>query len=184
MLAQSLLVLKLTGRASALGEATAIQAAPFLLLGPFIGPAVRWSGSTRLRVVIVDRLRAAGVEASAGLAVLTETHHVTIWWIFGLSFLLGCINMFNQPAIQAFVAELVPRPAIPSAVSLNPVSRWRRAVASQAQPLAALLYSWKGPATCFAVNAASYVIVIVALLMLGEGRALSFDSRQRTRGGR
>jgi MFS family permease len=176
MLAQALLVLKLTGRASALGEATAIQAAPFLLLGPFIGPLV---DRINLRRVMIAIAVAAGLEASM-LATLTETHHVTIWWIFGLSFLLGCINMFNQPAIQAFVPELVPRAAIPSAVSLNGVQTAAGRLAGPA--LAALLYTWKGPATCFAVNAVSYVIVIVALLSLRRGELYPMQARRRTRG--
>jgi len=176
MLAQSLLVLKLTGRASALGEATAIQAAPFLLLGPFIGPLV---DRINLRRVMIMIAFAAGIEAAA-LSVLTETHRVTIFWIFGLSFVLGCINMFNQPAIQAFVAELVPRPAIPSAVSLNGVQTAAGRLAGPA--LAALLYSWKGPATCFAVNALSYAIVIIALLSLRRRDLFPIEPRRRSRG--
>jgi MFS family permease len=176
MLAQSLLVLKLTGRASALGEATAIQAAPFLLLGPFIGPLVDRINLRRVMIVIAI---AAGLEASA-LAALTEAHEVTIWWIFGLSFVLGCINMFNQPAIQAIVPELVPRAAIPSAVSLNGVANAAGRLAGPA--LAALLYAWKGPATCFGVNALSYVIVIGALVSLRQHELYPTPARRRTRG--
>ena len=176
MLAQSLLVLKLTGRASSLGEATAIQAAPFLLLGPFIGPLV---DRINLRRVMIGIAVAAGLEASA-LATLTATHFVTIWWIFGLSFALGCINVFLQPALQAIVPELVPRAAIPSAVSLNGVANATGRLAGPA--LAALLYSWKGPATCFSVNAASYVIVIVALLSLRRDELYPTQARGRAKG--
>jgi len=122
---------------------------------------------------------AAGIEASA-LATLTRTHHVTIWWIFGLSFVLGCINMFNQPALQAFLPELVPRAAIPSAVSLNGVQTAAGRLAGPA--LAALLYAWKGPATCFAVNALSYVIVVVAMLSLRRGELHPTIARARTKG--
>jgi MFS family permease len=176
MLAQSLLVLKLTGKASALGEATAIQAAPFLLLGPFIGPLL---DRINLRRTMIWIAVAAGVEA-AGLALLTFGHDVTIWWIFGLSFVLGCINMFNQPAIQAFVGEIVPHAAIPSAVSLNGV---QMAVGRLAGPaLAALLYAWRGPAVCFSVNAASYVIVIVALVMMQNDEMYPRQPRARARG--
>lgn len=176
MLAQSLLVLKLTGRASALGESVAIQAAPFLLLGPFIGPLL---DRINLRRTMTWIALAAGIEA-AGLAALTATHHVTIWWIFGLAFVLGCINMFNQPAIQAFVGQIVPRAAVPSAVSLNGV---QMAVGRLAGPaLAALLYAWRGPAVCFSVNAGSYLIVIVALLMLRTNEMYPRVPRARERG--
>jgi MFS family permease len=176
MLAQSLLVLKLTGRASSLEEATAIQAAPFLLLGPFIGPLV---DRINLRRVMIGIAVAAGLEASA-LAALTATHYVTIWWIFGLSFVLGCINVFLQPALQAIVPELVPRAAIPSAVSLNGVANATGRLAGPA--LAALLYSWKGPATCFSVNALSYLIVIVALLSLRRDELYPMQARSRAKG--
>lgn len=176
MLAQSLLVLKLTGKASSLGEATAIQAAPFLLLGPFIAPLL---DRIDLRRTMTWIALAAGVEA-AGLAALTATHHVTIWWIFGLSFVLGCINMFNQPAIQAFVGQIVPRAAVPSAVSLNGV---QLAVGRLAGPaLAALLYAWRGPAVCFSVNAVSYLIVIGALIMLKKSEMYPRQPRVRARG--
>lgn len=176
MLAQSLLVLKLTGRASALGEATALQAAPFLLLGPFIAPLL---DRINLRRTMIWIAIAAGVEA-AGMAALTAGHLINIWWIFGLSFVLGCINMFNQPAIQAFVTELVPREGVPSAVSLNGV---QMAVGRLAGPaLAALLYAWKGPAVCFSVNAASYVIVIVALSALRKSELFPRQIRARAKG--
>lgn len=176
MLAQSLLVLKLTGRASALGEATALQAAPFLLLGPFIAPLL---DRINLRRTMLWISVAAGVEA-AGMAALTAAHLINVWWIFGLAFLLGCINMCNQPAIQAFVTELVPRDAVPSAVSLNGV---QMAVGRLAGPaLAALLYAWKGPAVCFSVNAASYLIVVGALSALRRGELFSRQPRARAKG--
>jgi MFS family permease len=162
IIAQALLVLKITGRASALGEAIALQGLPMLLFGPFVGPIIDRSNLRRLLIAVA---LFAGSEAAA-LAALTATHHVTIWWIFGLSFALGFAQIFNQPSVQAIVSELVPVAGIPSAVSFNGVMN---AVGRLAGPaLAALLYAWRGPATCYAVNAVSYAVVAVALLLLRE----------------
>jgi MFS family permease len=164
MIAQSLLVLKITGRASSLGESMAIQSLPILLLGPFIGPFIDRANLRRILVVISS---GAAVEAFA-LATLVETHHVTIYWIFGLSFALGFCLVFLQPAIATLLSELVAPPAIPSAVSLNAV---QNATGRLAGPAAAgLLYAWRGPGTCFIVNGISYLIVVVAVLSLRRER--------------
>jgi MFS family permease len=160
LLAQALLVLKITGRASSLGEVMAVQTLPMLCLGPFIGPFLDRTNIRRLLIIVSV---VAGTEAAA-LGTLTASHHVTITWILGLSLILGFAQMFTQPSGQAFLPQLVPPTAIASGVGYNSVQMTVGRLAGPAA--AALLYSWKGAATCYFVNAASYAIVLVALLSL------------------
>jgi MFS family permease len=173
IIAQALLILKITGRASSLGEAVGLQGLPMLLFGPFVGPIL---DRANLRRVLIGVALFAGAEA-ATLSALTATHHITIWWIFGMSFALGFAQIFNQPSVQAIVSELVPVGGIPSAVSLNGVMNSVGRLAGPA--LAALLYSWRGAATCYAVNASSYAVVTVALLLLRPNQL--YPRRRRPR---
>jgi MFS family permease len=94
-----------------------------------------------------------------------------------LAFVLGCVQVFERPAVQAFLGELVPPQAIPRAVSLaSSVQAFGRL---GGPALAAVLYTWLGPGLVFGVNAASYLIVLAALLLL---RASAMFPRERRHG--
>jgi len=160
LLAQALLVLKITGRASSLGEVMALQTLPMLCFGPFIGPFLDRTDIHRLLMIVSV---VAGVEAAL-LGVLTATHEVNIAWILGLSLIVGFAQMFTQPSNQTFLPRLVPRAAIPSAVGYNSVQMTIGRLAGPAA--AALLYAWKGAGACYFVNAGSYAIVLISLLSL------------------
>jgi MFS family permease len=160
ILAQALLVLKITGSASSLGEVIASQTLPMLCLGPFIGPFLDRTDIRRLLMIVSI---VAGTEAAV-LGALTASHHITITWLLGLSLLLGFAQMFTLPANQAFLPQLVPPTAIASAVGYSSVQMTVGRLAGPAA--AALLYAWKGAATCYFVNAASYAIVLTSLVAL------------------
>ena len=108
-IAQSWLVLELTGSATALGIVLALQMLPTLVLGPYAGVvADRWD---KRRLMI-------GLQATMGalallLGLLTVTGTVQLWHVYVLAFLLGMNNCFENPARQAFVhgAGRARRPA-------------------------------------------------------------------------
>ena len=75
--------------------------------------------------------------------------------------LLGVVNLFDNPARQTFVSEMVGRDLLPNAVSLNSVVMNGARVIGPA--IGGVLILTLGVSTCFIVNAASYVAVIVAL---------------------
>jgi MFS family permease len=160
LLAQALLVLRITGRASSLGEVMAFQTLPMLCLGPFIGPFLDRTNIRRLLIIVSI---VAGAEAAV-LGALTASHHITITWILGLSLIVGFAQMFTQPSNQAFLPQLVPPTAIASAVGYSSVQMTVGRLAGPAA--AALLYAWRGPATCYFVNSASYALVLISLLSL------------------
>jgi MFS family permease len=140
--------------------ATSLQFLPLLLLGPFGG-------------LIADRLDKRKVlyatQASAGalaliLGVATATHSVTISEVYVLAAGLGLVNLFDNPARQTFVSEMVGLELLPNAVSLNSVLINSARVIGPA--IGGLLIITLGVATCFFINAASYAAVIVALAMM------------------
>jgi MFS family permease len=173
-LAQALLVLKLSGNGSSLGEVFAAQTLPMLLLGPFVGPYI---DRANLRRVMLIAAAVAGTEAVT-LGVLTATHHVTVDLILGLSFVLGFSQLFMLPSIQTFVSELVPPEAIPSAVSLNAVQNSIGRLAGPA--IAAVVYAWRGAATCYFVNALSFLVVFVAICSIRRRDLYPRHSPQRS----
>jgi MFS family permease len=112
-----------------------------------------------------------GAAQAACLAVLAFSGTISIPCVFGLSLMLGFVQVFDRPASQAYIAELVPRETIPSAVSLASATQ---AIGRLGGPaLAAVLYSVSGAGTVFAVNAVSYAAVILALALLRSQELLS-----------
>jgi MFS family permease len=177
--AQAFLVLKLAPHARAgvdLGFVTALQFVPMLLFGA-------WGG------LIADRLdkrrllyctqTSAGILALA-LAVLTATHEVRLWQVFVLATGLGFVNMIDNPARQTFVLELVGRDDLPNAVSLNSVVMNSARVIGPA--IGGVLIAFVGLAVCFAVNAASYVAVIIGLSMMRRAELHRTEPVVRARG--
>ncbi len=173
VVALSLLVLDLSESGFALGATMSVQAVPQLLLSPWAGPLLDRLPLRRLMVVTAF----AGLLQAASLSVLALTEHITVPWVIGLAFMLGCIQVFERPAVQAFIGELVPRDSIHRAVSLaSSVQAFGRL---GGPALAALLYAWLGPGLVFGVNAVSYLAVVAALLLL---RADAMFPRERRQG--
>lgn len=175
MVALSLLVLELSGSGLALGATMGVQAIPYLLLSPWAGPLVDRVPVRRLLMVTA----LCGALQASGLAALVLSGRVAMPWVYGLAFIGGCIQVFDRPAVQAFLGELVPRGEIHRAVSLaSSVQAFGRL---GGPALAGLLYTWRGAGSVFAVNAASFILVIVALLVL---RGDAMFPRERRAGGR
>jgi len=57
-----------------------------------------------------------------GLGALTLAGGISAYGVLGFTFLLGMGAALNLPIWQSIVTELVPRPAVPSAITLNGVS--------------------------------------------------------------
>jgi len=160
--ALSLLILsdRLHGNGFDVGAAIALQYVPMLLFGTWGGVVADRVDKRRLLVVTQS---CAGVLALA-LAMLTGFNAITMWEVFALSTLVGCVNLLTNPTRQAFVSEMVGRDLLPNAVSLNSVLMNSARVIGPA--IGGVLIYTAGFAACFYVNAASYVAVVVALLLM------------------
>jgi len=158
--AQGFLVVQIL-RASAidLGITIALPFLPMLLFGPLGGVVVDRSNK---RHILYATQTAAGLLALT-LGVLVSTHHVSLAAIWVVGALLGVVNLFDNPARQSFVQEMVGRELIPNAVSLNSAMINLGRVLGPAIG-AALLFV--GIAACFYVNAASFLALLVALALM------------------
>jgi predicted MFS family arabinose efflux permease len=98
------------------------------------------------------------------LSALTFTGVVQPWHIIVLAFLLGTVNAFDAPARQSFVLEMVERPLLTNAIALN--STMFNAATAIGPAIGGVTYALFGPGWCFAVNGASFIAVIIALLAM------------------
>ena len=159
--AQGWLILKITNNSPiALGAAVALPWLPMLLFGSYGGLIVDRSNK---RHILYATQIASGLLALV-LGVLVTTHNDSVGAIFLLALLLGVVNLFDNPARQSFVQEMVGRELITNAVSLNSsLMNSGRAIG----PAVAGVLIWSvGIATCFYVNAATYVAVVIALALM------------------
>ncbi|HVX21452.1 MAG TPA: MFS transporter [Acidimicrobiales bacterium] len=161
-LALGLLVLssRLHGNGVNVGVVTALQFLPMLLLGSWGGLVV--DRMDKRRLLYITQV-ASGVLALA-LGLLTATGTVTMWSVYLIATLFGVVNLFDNPARQTFVSEMVGRDLMPNAISLNSVVMNSARVIGPAVG-GTLIYA-VGLAACFLFNAASYLAVIAALVLM------------------
>ena len=112
------LVILTDGNAQALGYQTAMVFLPGLLLTPVVGTVA--DRFPKRRILMVCQL--VGMTSAVLLTVLTLSGHVQLWHVYALSLLEGIAIAFDQPARQAFVAEVVSLEQLPNAISLNSAS--------------------------------------------------------------
>ena len=101
--AQSFVVLDLTHSGTQLGLVTAARFLPVFLFGPLGGLiADRMDKQRVLRVTQALSGLLAGV-----FAVLIATHSIEMWQVYVLALMLGGVNVFDNPARQSFISEMV-----------------------------------------------------------------------------
>ena len=170
--AQSWLVLELTNSPFRLGLVGTIQFLPMLLLSPLAGVLADRVSKRRL---LITTQSVMAVQA-LGLALLVWLGHVQYWHVLIMAAIYGLANTLDIPARQAFVAEMVGKESLVSAIALNSaLFNGARVVGPAAAGLA--IARW-GTATAFAVNAISFVAVIAALI------AMHTEGAPRRTGGR
>jgi MFS family permease len=174
--AQSWLVLELTGSGTAVGGVTALQFLPLLLAAPFGGVVADRVDKRRL-LLLTQSL--SGVTA-ATLGILVLTDRVELWMVYALAFALGMVGSFDNPARQSFVMEMVGRGRIVNAVALNSVMVNAARVFGPA--LAGVLIVTVGIAMCFILNAVSYLALLAALGLMRTQELESAARQQRRRG--
>ena len=158
--AQSFLVLSLTSSGTALGLATAARFLPMFVFGP-IGGLVADRMNKRRVLYLTQTL--SGLLAAL-FAVLTASGVIEMWMVYLLALALGAVNVFDNPARQSFIAEMVRPEDLSNAVTLNSVSLNVARVFGAA--LGGVLVAALGLAACFALNAVSFVAVLVSLAMM------------------
>ena len=159
-LAASLLVYRLTGSAFLLGVLNFCNFIPVLLLAPWAGSAA--DRFDRRRLLLVTQI--GSTVLAAMLAALAWADLATVAVVIVFAALLGIGSAFSAPASQALIGDLVPRSQLGSAVALNSMTyNVARAVGPA---LAALSVKTLGIPTSFLLNAVSYLVLVVGLLLV------------------
>ena len=160
--AQAWLVLELTHDPVWLGVVAAAQFLPVMVLGLFAGVAA--DALPKRRILIMTQV--SMMILAAVLAALVISGVVQVWMILVLAFLLGIANSVDMPVRQAFAIELVGREDIGNAVALNSAMfNGARVIGPAAAGLAIAAFG-VGPA--FAINALSFLAVIIGLRMMDD----------------
>ncbi len=174
--AQSWLVLKLTGSGLDLGITAALQFLPTLLFASFGGLIA--DRTDKRKLVMITQSCAAGLALI--LAGLTLSGQVQLWMVWTLAFGLGMVNSFDTPARQSFVVEMVGRKQLPNAVSLNSAVFTSARVLGPA--VAGVLIALVGTGWCFLYNGLSYIPVVAGLFLMRPAELHRSAPLQRARG--
>jgi len=155
------LVYRLTNSAFLLGVIGFASQIPTFLFASFAGVfADRYN---KHKIIIITQTLAM-LQAFI-LSVLTLTHIIQIWHIILLSFFSGLINAFDMPTRQTFVIDLIEdKNDLSNAIALN--SSMFNAARLVGPTVAGFLIAALGEGLCFLVNAISYIVIIIALLLM------------------
>lgn len=151
------LVLTLTGSGVAVGLTTALQFLPMLLFGAWGGVIADRVPKRRLLMVT----QAAMTLPALGLLAVAAAGVVAPWMVWAVVFARGAVNAVDNPTRQSFVIEMVGPDRVVNAVGLNSVIVHSARVVGPA--IAGVLIAAAGVEPCFAVNAASFGAMLVAL---------------------
>jgi len=163
----------LTKSAFALGLVGLFRGAPIIfcsLIGGVVADAVN-----RKRLMIATQtvmLTSAGLLAAATIAGLKS-----VWPIYILSAFASAATAFDIPARQSLMPSLVPPEDFPNAVSLGLVVFNIATIGGPA--LAGIMLAESGPAVIYALNAASFVAVIAALVAMTASGSPELQSGRR-----
>lgn len=99
---------------------------------------------------------------SAALAVFAIAGLVSPWLLLTFTFFIGCGTALHNPSWQASMGDIVPREDLPEAVTLNSMSY--NLMRSVGPAIGGLIVATAGAASAFALNAISYIPLILALV--------------------
>ncbi|MFG6515502.1 MFS transporter [Sulfitobacter sp. TB366] len=114
----------------------------------------------RRRVMLIAQSFMFGV--SILLTFMAFEGWLTPWLLLAFTFSIGCGTALHNPSWQATMGDIVSREELPSAVSLN--SMGFNLMRSIGPAAGGAIVAIAGAAAAFAVNALSYVAIILALL--------------------
>ena len=174
--ASAWLVLELTDSGTALGTNVALYFLPVLLLGAYGGVlADRFDK----RHILMATQVAYGVVAAI-LFALVATNSEQLWMVYLLSVASGIVTAIDNPSRQSFYVEMVGEEHVRNAVSLNSAAFTGSRIIGPA--VAGVLIATVGIATCFLIDAVSYIAVLIALAMMRTGELHPQKKSSRDRG--
>lgn len=174
--ATSLLLYRLTGKATNLGINVMFQFLPMLLLGA-------WAGgfADRHNRRVVTMFTQSGLAAQAlMLGILALSGRATIGWVYTASLVLGIMNAMDNPSRRGLVTELVPQHEISNAISINTAVMTGSRIFGPA--LATMLAGVVDLGWLFVFNAVSFLAILGSLFLIRPSE--TFPSPAADKGGR
>lgn len=167
------LVYELTGSEALLGITSAMGSLPTAILAPFSGAIA--DRLEKRRILIFVQIAAGSIAMLLWLLIVTRW--IMVWHILLLALGLGIVRAFDVPTRQSFWVELVGKEDLMSAITLNTaVVNLSRIFGPSA---AGLVIARFGTATCFLLNAISFLPPLFALMgippspvVVGKGESI------------
>ncbi len=162
--AENWLVLQLTDSGLVLGITNALQFGPLVFFGLYGGVVA--DRFDRRRLLIVTQSALALLAAATGLLVATNL--IQMWMIWVAALLLGLIICIDKPALLSFVKDLVGEAYLPNAVALNNAAISSGRMIGPA--ISGVIIASFGMAPSFLINAVSFGLVVLVLMILDVAR--------------
>jgi MFS family permease len=147
-------------RALALGMVGLVRVVPVVVFSMLSGVAADVYDRRRL-MLVTQTLMAI---FAAALAAITWRGLHSVWPVYAISAASAAAGAFDLPARQALTPNLVPREDLPNALTLNTIMFQVAAVTGPAA--GGIVIGQFGVAWAYAINAVSFLVVIVALLLM------------------
>jgi MFS family permease len=160
-------------RGLAVGLVSICRFGPFTVLGLLAG--VVTDRFDNRRTVIVTQ--AAQMVLSAILAAITLLGHAQLWQLYAIAALTGTALVFDSPSRQNLTFRMVGREELPNAIALN--SSLVNTARIFGPAVAGVVIASFGAGWAFAINAASFLAVLAALLAMRTGELFPLESRER-----
>lgn len=170
-LAQAWLVYETLGASPfQLGLVNVLQFMPVLLLG--IPSGVIADRFPKRNVLLVTQTMMMMLAGTMATIVLTDV--VQLWHVYLIASLFGVANAVDMPTRQALVSDVVDKDALMNAIALNSALFNTGRIIGPA--IAGIFLTIVGPGLLFAFNAASFLAVLGALLLM-RVRSATNESR-------
>jgi MFS family permease len=174
-LAQGWLVVELAQTAERgalyLGLVGLVRSVPVILLSGFAGTLA--DRTDRRKILVAAQIVMGGSALALGL--LVAAHVAQIWMVMLFAAISSAGSSFDAPTRQSMVPMIVGKEELMNAIGLNSAAFNGPAIVGPA--LAGVLVAEIGLAPCFFLNAASYVAVIVAIVLMSPKPPIGSDRR-------
>lgn len=117
------------------------------------------------RKTILFITQSISMSVALALGLLTLSGDMQLWHIYALTGVQAAAMAFDLPARQSLVPNLVPREDLPSAFSLQSIAFNTGSIVGPA--LSGVVIGYLGQEYAYLINAATFLGVILALLLLG-----------------
>ncbi len=174
--AEMWLIVQLTGSGAAVGFTAGLQFVPILLFGAWGGLIADRLPKRRV-LMVTQALMALPALALWGLSAAGA---VTPLIVYALVLVRGTVTAVDNPTRQSFVIELVGADRVVNAVSLNSVVVQSARIIGPATAGAVIAFA--GVGACFAINALSFVAMLVALAGMDRAALGAAPVVERARG--